>query len=543
MADPFHPLPFLRSLEPFGSWGQDPTTADSLADLAERAEIWRFSEGDLVRFPDEASPGPTWVAEGCLVVLEEKSPRYIGVREPLLAPEGVWIRGQTAGRFVTIPEASWQAWLRRFPTAALKLNQPVPPPLPRSLIRSPLVLEPGEIPYHLFRKAPLFVFLRAAIPAIFFLMFLTFGLTLHFGLAPNAPFWAVWLLPGLGMLITAALMVLVVWEWAASVLVITDRSILVRQIDLWAHRSDFEKLALERLREAVFTKRGWIDALLRLVTLEVEGDSPKGRLLFQGLSQNSRFLTAMESLRIRRVAAAPGRQVIRRSLAERAGGARIPQLEKAAKHIEQPGPKVTRLSWRIEKDSAVWFRRHPWIVVQKSLPWLGWTALLVFVAAFAAGLWPQGVWTITGVALVLGLVPLCAIGWEIVDWANDRLTIQGEKVILLHRRPLWLGEVRQEGTLDQVQQVGVRKENLVALLLDFGNVTVSLGASQPLMFEHANHPEWVQNEIFYRRTLMNQDRESKAARSRLDEVSEILDTWDEARKAGYFQQKNEKEQI
>ncbi len=107
---------------------------------------------------------------------------------------------------------------------------------------------------------------------------------------------------------------------------------------------------------------------------------------------------------------------------------------------------------------------------------------------------------------------------------------------MVHRRPLWLGEVRQEGALDQVQQVGVRKESLPALVFDFGAVTVSLGAGDPLVFEDASHPEWVQSEIFHRRTLLAQDREKQASRTRLDEVSEILDTWEEARKAGYFKE-------
>ena len=72
------------------------------------------------------------------------------------------------------------------------------------------------------------------------------------------------------------------------------------------------------------------------------------------------------------------------------------------------------------------------------------------------------------------------------------------------------------------------------MLLDFGTVTVRLGASDPMVFELAHHPEWVQSEIFHRRTLLFQARDSQAAQERLDEVSEILDTWDQARQLGYF---------
>jgi hypothetical protein len=418
--------------------------------------------------------------------------------------------------------------------AAERLGEPVPPPLPRGLVRSPLVLEPGEVPVHVFRKAPLFLALRAALPGGFFLVFLAFGLALQWGLDPTVPAFALWFLPGIGMLVTAGLVGLVAWEWSASVLAVTDRSVILRQIDVWSHRSDFEKLALEKVREAIFRRNGWFEAVLGLVSLEMEGDSPKGRLVFRGLAQDSRFLTAMDQLKQKRTATTPGRRVIRQALAHRVGGSRSPVLERPEIKGETQGPKTSRLSWRVEKQGILWFRRHPWFAFRRSLPWLGWALLVAFLGFVAGGFWPQGAWTIAGVAGLASLVPLARVGWEVWDWADDRLSIQGEKIILVHRRPLWLGEVRQEGTLDQIQQVGVRKETLTALVFDFGVVTISLGAGPPLEFSDAAHPEWVQNEIFYRRTLLQQSREQKAAQDRLDEVSEILDTWDEAQKAGYF---------
>lgn len=539
MADAFDLTHFFASLERFASWSRGPEHQEALTDLAERAEVWSFREGDLVRFPDEASPGPSWVAEGCLVVLEDEAPRYLGVREAVEVPSGVWIRGQTSGRLVVVPEASWRAWLRSWPEVAVLLGLDIPPPLPRALLRSPLALEPGEVPVAIFHKAPLFLLLRATLPASFFFAFLAFGLVLQWGLETRLPAWVLWTLPGTGMLITGALVALVAWEWSASVLAVTDRSVLVRQIDVWTHRSDFEKLALEKIRESVFRRNGWVDGLLGLVSLEIEGDSPKGRLVFQGLSQESRFLEAMEASRQRRGSTAPGRATIRRALAERAGGARTPRLERPATRVERPGPRVRRLSWRVETKGGLWFRRHPWHMARRSLPWVGWGALVVFLALVGAVMAPSLGGSIALVAALALLGPLGRIAWEVWDWADDRLSIQGDKIVLVHRKPFGLGEVRQEGRLEQVQQVGVRKESLTSLILDFGVVTVSLGGGPPLVFTDASHPEWVQNEIFHRRTLVNQEKDRQAAQARLDEVSEILDTWDEARKAGYFADEKE----
>jgi hypothetical protein len=375
-----------------------------------------------------------------------------------------------------------------------------------------------------------------ALPSLFFLFFAGFGLVVQGGFGERVPLLALWFLPLVGMIVAASLAALAAWEWSVSVVVVTDRAVLVRQVDLWSHRSDFEKLALDRIREAVFARSGWVDALFGLVNLELEGDSPRGRLVFRGLTRNSQFLGAMEDLRVQRTASKADRRTIRRALADRAGGARSPVLERPADRKESPGPRVHRLSWRVEKAGSIWFRRHPWHAWRRSLPWLGWAALVFFLGTVAGVLIPTKVGAVVGITTLAALFPLGRVAWFFWDWADDRLSIQGDRVVLVHRRPLWLGEVRQEGGLDQVEQVGVRKDSLAALVFDFGDLSISLGGADPLVFTDAAHPEWVQNELFHRRTLLARDRELKDAQTRLDEVSEILDTWDEARKAGYFKE-------
>jgi len=531
------PLTFLGSLPVFTD--AKALQGPALADLADRAEVWTYTEGDVVRFPDEAPAGPTWVAEGCLVVLNDGGiPRYIGVREPVDVPAGPWIRGKTAGRLVTVPEGAWRQWLHRWPEAAMALGEVPPPAVPAAVYRSPLVLEPGETPQRVFRKSRLFLARRAALPLSFLVLFVAFGGLLESALGDRVPALTLWFVPGAGMLVTLALASLVVWEWSTSVLVVTDRAVLVRQIDVWTHRSDFEKLALERIREAVF-RRTFVGNLLRLVDLEIEGDSPKGRLVFSGLARDSEFLGTMEGLRTRRKSAQPARRLIRRALADRMGKARAPLLEHPARLPVQGAPKNHRLSWRCQRGTVVWFRRHPWVLGWRSLPWVGWAALTVFLGAVTAAYWPAGAVTAALVAGAVCLVPLGRIAWEAWDWANDRLSIQGDKIVLVQKKPLWLGEVRQEGSLDQIEQVGVRKGTLTALVLDYGTVTINLGGAEPLVFDHASHPEWVQNEIFYRRTILAQERERQAVETRLAEFSEILDTWDEAKKAGYFNETKE----
>ena len=170
----------------------------------------------------------------------------------------------------------------------------------------------------------------------------------------------------------------------------------------------------------------------------------------------------------------------------------------------------------------------------KILPWAGWTVLVIAGGILAGALSPPLATGALAVSLAAATFPGFRIVYEVLDWSNDRLLLQGGQVICLHRQPFWGGEVRQEADLASVQQVGVRQETLASLLLDFGEVSVVLGAGEPLRFENAAHPEWVQNEIFAFRSRWNAAEEAQAAENRQNEVADLLEIWEEARRAGYF---------
>ena len=151
MSPPFDPSSFLRSLPLLLGWAGRET---ALADLASRAEVWAFLEGAFIRFPDEGPAGIVWVVEGCLETWESgRGSAFVGVRERLEVPLGVTVKGKTPGRFVKISQNSWRAWLLRWPKAAEILQEPVPSALPRTLAKSPWLLEPDEVPVHIFRKS------------------------------------------------------------------------------------------------------------------------------------------------------------------------------------------------------------------------------------------------------------------------------------------------------------------------------------------------------------------------------------------------------
>ncbi|MEI8095947.1 MAG: hypothetical protein WCG80_17185 [Spirochaetales bacterium] len=513
---------FLDTLDRF-SLPQGVLGPGALTELALGCQLWSFRAGDVIAFPDEKPEGTLIVAEGCLVLQTRTGGDvYLGVREELdPALPGLW-RGQTDGQYVVLPDATWQHWLRIHPAAAQAWGVQPGLELPSSLARTPLLLAAGEGVQHVFRRSPLFWLKRVLLPGALFVILAVFCALIPFPLA---------IFPLAGALMAGFLVLLFTWEWRVSTLALTDRAVLLRQVDAWERRSDFEKLSLDTLKEATYRKQGLVDSLFGLVAVELEGDSPKGKLVFEGLRADAGFAEAVNTLKVQRSRQKPTRRAIRAALASRSGGAREPVLLlRPAEKRESTG---RRLSWRKEKNGLVTFRRHPWHLGRKLLPWLGWTALVVALVGFAAALAGSAAPAVL-LAGALTLLPLSRAVYEFADWSNDNLVLQGDKVVCVHRKPMWGGEIRQEGFLADVQQIGVRKESLFALLLDFGTLTVSFGGSSPLVFENASHPEWVQNEIFARRGQVQADQERTEAASRLDQMTEILDAWEEAKEAGYF---------
>jgi hypothetical protein len=426
---------------------------------------------------------------------------------------------------VLVPTRAWLAWLRDRPELAELWGIDPGLAVPKALGKSPLLLQPGEVLRAVFRRSPWFWVRRVALPAALGLILTVFCVLIPFplGIFPLAGALLAWFLVGL-----------FTWEWSVSVLAVTDRAVLVRQVDAWERRADFEKLALDRLREAVFRKQGLVDSVFGLVAVELEGDSAKGRLVFEGLHAGSLFLQVMNDLKEQRRKTATPRKAIRSALAARTRARQPALLWEGKLAADEVKPTANRLSWRTEAGNAVSFRRHGWRLVWQVLPWLTGTAVCGLMTIALSRAAPVFAAVITSLGVAASLLPLARAAYLVADWADDRLVLEGSKIVCLHRKPLWGGELRQEGELAQVQQAGVRKDSLAALVLDFGTVTVQLGGGTPLVFENAAHPEWVQAEIFHRRSQLQAEKERQEAVTRLDQMAEVFETWREADEAGYF---------
>jgi len=458
---------FLRSLPEFERMPER-----AMRDLADRCEVWSFREDDIVRFPDSVPDARIWVGEGCLAASKPEEPQwYIGVREEADAGVGHWLRGQTSGWYVRLPFSRM--------TGA------------------------GD---RVFRQSALLPVVRSSLPALFTLLFVGLGVALA-RLGTSVPWWGLWLLPAAGIAAACVWEALILLEWRRSFVALRGGSLELRRLDLGTREAVWETVPTHRVREAVLTRRGFW-GLLGLAALELETDVvgvEGARFRFDGLPADCPLVEALGAVTPPKTTVGP------EAWAERAG--RAPTLERAS---------------RPEGDT--WFRRHWWVLAKRCLPWLGWTALTAFVAAWAGGLWSAAA---GAVIAAVALVPLGGLVWEVWDWANDRFGVTGTHVVLIHRRPLWLGETRQEAPLDQIEQVGVRRSGWFALVLDFGTVSVRLGPADPLEWAEAARPEALRQTVLRRRAAVFAERERQSAAARFDEMAEVIETWDKAQKSGY----------
>ncbi|MGQ9889219.1 MAG: cyclic nucleotide-binding domain-containing protein [Aggregatilineales bacterium] len=102
--------------------------------------------------------------------------------------------------------------------------------------------------------------------------------------------------------------------------------------------------------------------------------------------------------------------------------------------------------------------------------------------------------------LVVGAVWFYLADW---DWRNDYYILGSDTISIIHKRPLWLRDERDEILITQIDNVISKKVGLTDSLLNRGDVRVVLTGDDPgqgKVLQHVHRPEHVQAEISQLRT-------------------------------------------
>jgi len=182
-----------------------------------------------------------------------------------------------------------------------------------------------------------------------------------------------------------------------------------------------------------------------------------------------------------------------------------------------------RFGMRIDEGKRVTWRKH-WSVLigQAGPPVIMWLAF--FIAGFLqlVGVLPLTVlqrndWIQLIMFLGLWLVFLGGIGfwvwYQYEDWVNDIYAVTDDRLVDSERSPFGFRQRSVETTLDRVQDISFDKPNLIAALLNYGDLKIETGGTQgQLIFTSIVDPQRASQEIFRRREAFRSRRDQQQAR-------------------------------
>lgn len=114
------------------------------------------------------------------------------------------------------------------------------------------------------------------------------------------------------------------------------------------------------------------------------------------------------------------------------------------------------------------------------------------------------------------------------DWRNDYYVVSDETIVFIHQRPFFLQSLRDQILIERVDNVEAESSGLIASLLNFGDVRVSLiGADDHKMFEKVHNPQKIQQDISTRQQRIKQQLLQEESRQQREILAEYLNVYNE----------------
>lgn len=198
--------------------------------------------------------------------------------------------------------------------------------------------------------------------------------------------------------------------------------------------------------------------------------------------------------------------------------------EVAGPSSEALQPSSKRLGVRVEEGDRIIYRKDAYFLINDlTMPLAVLVMGIVLLVLQASGSLPFAGWIPWLVAAALLLAGLGWGGYEVVDWANDLYMVTPDQIIALHRTPLGR-EDRRAASLGNILSLEYDRPGLVARLLNFGNVIITVG-NVSFVFDRVHDPVGVQEDIYRRMEAHRTRRDLKDRQSRGEEIAEWLDAY------------------
>ncbi len=317
------------------------------------------------------------------------------------------------------------------------------------------------------------------------------------------------LLPGIALLYLYR-------EWRNDSVIVTDQRIIRISRTILTMSKQITEIDLESVHEINF-KIPPYDMFARLFsygTVEIKTAGAQGNLELDLIPHPERFQQIIiedrqyyESRRAQR-----RHDLVRDELKNWLSGETPAPLHHPADSAAPPQPKPGTngyLSVRIEMTNGdIVYRKHLSVWAQHTLIPIAVIVFSLLLLLLTFTLVSDNMRPLTfPLGLVSLLIGAAAYYWVDWDWRNDCYIISDDTITLVHKRPLFLQNLRDQILVERIDNVESESNGFFAAMMKYGDVRMSLiGADEHKMFHKVPNPQAIQREISRRQHSIAQRR-------------------------------------
>ncbi len=177
----------------------------------------------------------------------------------------------------------------------------------------------------------------------------------------------------------------------------------------------------------------------------------------------------------------------------------------------------------IESGGTITYRKHYFVLFKQT--WM--PGLLGVVCLALLGYdWIRNGLNLGIFPLLLLLGLLGAVFWwlyQYVDWRNDKFQVTQDQIFDIDRTPFGREE-RKSASLDNILSTEYKRDSFLKVLLNYGDVYISVGGTQ-LIFQDVQDPPAVQQDIDQRRVARLETKRQAEAAAERERMSSWLATY------------------
>lgn len=182
-----------------------------------------------------------------------------------------------------------------------------------------------------------------------------------------------------------------------------------------------------------------------------------------------------------------------------------------------------RFGTRIDEGVRITWRKH-WNILleQAGIPFLFFILVFLIGSLQLIGVLPLGLIDtqnpqMLALFIFIWVIVLAGVGfwmwYQYEDWRNDIYAVTDDRLVDSERDPFGFNQRAVETTLDRVQDISFVKPNILAAILNYGDLRIETGGTQgQLVFNSIVDPQKASQEIFRRRAAYRARREQQQAK-------------------------------